>query len=663
MSKGKISKAKKTTIVRAAGGFGMKKVDMSADVRRIYRMFVDGDETEAYDQLAHLCYQYPDYLEANQLMANLALELDDMKSYGRACARLMQLQPKNANHVYGFAGTLMTQQHPLLTLKMMQQAIALDPDNAMADYAQTSIAMIEEELDDLLAPANNLPKEQAIEVLTLHEWAQVYLNWGDYEKCRETELQVLKMKPDLMAAMNNLSLVDYTTGDLKSAIAYSEEVLTIEPDNIHALSNLVRYCLLVGAKDRAKVFAEHLKQSQVEAWNPWTKKFEGLSCIGDDVGIIELWQIVKQDEKEVQFLQGDALHLVAVAMARQGEIKQAQELWCKALELSPTLQIAQENLNNSRKPIGQEHTAWPFESKYWITDSMAKELVSSLSSLSKKSQAEVKRTCQKYFSQHPAMITWIETMLDRGDPISAQMALELAKDADLPPLWEIIMQFALGQHGSDDLRNQAVMALVRAEKLDSEPVQMWLKGKWQKISLINYEFHNETPYEHSPKVMNLVGSVIALLKKGTSSDAIEAEKLSQQALAIKKSPDILNNLAVAYQLQNRDSETMALCRQIVADYPTYIPAKVTLAGFHMNEKELDQADALLKPVIQQKRIHIDDLATFSEGYLRLLILQDQIPAAQTWLQLWEQVTPDHSRIPFWHKQLDLLSVKKNRDND
>jgi tetratricopeptide (TPR) repeat protein len=656
MPKGKKPAGKKPALIRTASGFGMKQVDFAAELRRIDRLFMDDDNQQAYNQIHALCRRYPDQIELHQRMAHIALELEDMQGYGRACAQLMPLQPKNPNHVYGFVSSLMNGAHAVLTWQMLKQAIALDPDNDLVTQAEESIAFLDNSLDELLAPTN-LPRDEAIAMMTIHEWAQVYLAWGEYDKCRELELQVLELKPDLMPALNNLSLVAFIQNDLPTAIAQSEQVLTIEPENIHALSNLVRYCILSGDRPRAQAFADRLKVSQADAWDPWSKKIEGLSYVGDDVAIITLWETLTDQESEKSTITSIALHLVAVALARQGEIEQARPIWQRALSREPGLAIAQANLHNCDKPLAQRHRAWPFSVDFWMTETMRQDLVKGLTPIRQAEKTgKLGGFCRQYFEQHPQTIDWIELMLDRGDPTSSQMALDLAKNAETPQLWEIVRAFALGQNGSDGLRNDAAIALVRANQLDPEKVRMWLNGAWQEISLITYEFHEDQPFEHSPKVLKLIEQALTLLRTGTPAAGIAAEALLQEALAITTAPDLLNNLAVAYLLQDREAEGIDLCRQIVADYPTYIPARVSIARFHLLKQETDVAAALLQPILKQSRFHIEDLATFSEGYLLLLVQQQELVRAQGWLQLWTQVTPDHPRVEFWQQQLGLLTA-------
>jgi hypothetical protein len=56
------------------------------------------------------------------------------------------------------------------------------------------------------------------------------------------------------------------------------------------------------------------------------------------------------------------------------------------------------------------------------------------------------------------------------------MAAELARHADTQEVWDILKTFALGQSGSDQLRNQVANRLVQADQLEPEKVRMWMQG-------------------------------------------------------------------------------------------------------------------------------------------------------------------------------------------
>jgi tetratricopeptide (TPR) repeat protein len=662
MAKAKKAAAKKAAIVRTTNGFGTKKIDITAELRQLERQYDNGDSQQAYQQLLRLCHQYPDQLAPQQLLAPLALEMNDMGSYGHACFRLMQLQPHNADHVYGFASTLFGQGHMLLAGEMFQKANTLEstkpsPDHSTIAKAEEMIATLQSKFDEIIAHLDlTVDRQTKIAVLADHEWAQVYLHWGEYDKCREFEHKVLARQPDMLPALNNLSLVAYSEEDLSTAIAYAEKVLGIEADNIHALANLVRFSVLSGQFDHAKTCADRLKASQAEAFDPWLKKIEGLSYLGDDASIIELWQNLQHKKQELKILPALGLHFVAVAFARQGNIKQAQELWQTALQLSPSLTLAQANLKNLRQPTAEQHRAWPFSLEYWLTNTMHKELTVELMPIIQAKPEKQKQLCQDYFHRHPHLIPWVEIMLDRGDPATCQLALMLAEKADMPELWKILHQFSLGQGGSEKLRYQTANKLVQVGLLDPQKVRMWIQGDWREVMLLNYQLHDDPPDHHPKIVEELLIKALALLRTQTEPAGIQAEALLKQALAIKTSPDLLNNLAIAYRLQGRDHEAKTLYRQIIDNYPTYVSARVNLAGYHLQAHETNEAGELLKPLLKLQRFHFEDFAFFSEAYLQWLVQEDQIQAAKTWLNLWQQAIPEHPAIDFWQETLKKLSI-------
>ncbi|NJM45591.1 MAG: hypothetical protein HC860_04955 [Alkalinema sp. RU_4_3] len=448
----------------------------------------------------------------------------------------------------------------------------------------------------------------------------------------------------MTAALNNLSLIAYIQDNLAGAIDYGEQVLGIEAENIHALSNLIRYYVMCGQTDRAKDLGKRLQASQLIASNAWQKKFEGLSYLGDDGAIVELWQELQQDKTELEILPAMGFHFVAVALARQGEITQARKLWHKALQQSPNLKVVQDNLKNLSQSQGNCHSAWPFTVDHWMVGGIQKALTTNVPLIIEAPAAQRKQLCHDFLNQHPSVIHWIAVMLDRGDPISCTMAAEMARHSDTQESWDMLKTFALGQRGSDKLRNQMANRLVQASQIEPENVRLWMQGKWQEVFLINYEFHDEPPYEHPPQVEALLTQALIALRTNTKVGGREAEALLKEALSLKVAPDLLQNLAVAYEQQGQNQEAYKICHQIVADYPDYIPATVGVALYYLREGKIDQAAASLKPILKHQRFHFDDFIIFSNVYMQVLVQQDQMTAAAGWLKIWKQVTPDEPEL-------------------
>jgi tetratricopeptide (TPR) repeat protein len=653
-----MAKGKKPALVRATKGFGSKAVDVNAELRRIDRLFFSGHQAQAYQEIQAFCKKYPGQIEAYQRMASLALEMDDNEGYCQACAKVMALHPKDEERIYTFALALYAEGEIVLAARLFNKAIALAPDKPQVPKIQEFLNKIQPALDKILVPLHwPENRETALDIIADHEWAQLHLKWGEYEQCRSLEQQVLKRKPDMTAALNNLSLIAYIQDNLAEAIHYGEQVLVIEAENIHALSNLIRYCMMCGQTDRAKDLGKRLQASHLLASNAWQKKFEGLSYLGDDGAIVELWQELQRDKAELKILPAMGFHFVAVALARQGEITQARKLWHKALQQSPNLKVAQDNLKNLNQPQGNCHSAWPFTVDHWMVGGMQQAIAKYLPLIIETPAAEQKQVCHRFLRDYPGLIHWISIILDRGDPVSCAMAAELARHADTQELWDILKTFALGQSGSDQLRNQIANRLVQADQLEPENVRLWMQGKWQEIFLINYEFHDELPYEHPPQVEALLTQALIALRTNTKAGGQQAEVLLKEALSLKVAPDLLQNLAVAYELQGQGQEAYKLCHQIVADYPDYIPATAGVALYYLREGKIDQAAALLKPILKHQRFHFDDFIIFSNVYMHCLVQQDQMTAATGWLKIWKQVTPDVPELITWEKKMATVNLR------
>jgi tetratricopeptide (TPR) repeat protein len=152
---------------------------------------------------------------------------------------------------------------------------------------------------------------------------------------------------------------------------------------------------------------------------------------------------------------------------------------------------------------------------------------------------------------------------------------------------------------------------------------MSLAGKGQETSALTYELHHE-PHKHSRKVNNLLANALELMRRYDVDEAKQAEVLLKKALEVEpNAADLLNTLAVSYQLQNRLDEAQALFEQIQIQQPDYILASVIPAQTHLLKGEIAEAEALL------------------------LLAQNNKEAAVGWLQLWQQATPDHPLITAW----------------
>src|SRR5207237_7960477 len=99
------------------------------------------------------------------------------------------------------------------------------------------------------------------------------------------------------------------------------------------------------------------------------------------------------------------------------------------------------------------------------------------------------------------------------------------------------------------------------------PITLGVDGGCRELTLTSFEVTGEPSSVRSGEVTDLAAEAHAALQDG---DGIKAERLLKQALEREPdAPDLLNNLAAAYGLQDRIEESNALIRQIHARFPDY----------------------------------------------------------------------------------------------
>jgi tetratricopeptide (TPR) repeat protein len=648
-----MAKQKKKSVQLATSGFGVKTIapkQLDAKLRRAADFAEAENWQGALGILVPLSQQYPDDKRIWGFLSDASFESGDRQLYQKACERLFAITA-DSDYAYALGSAYFRNMHPLMALSSWRQALTLDPNHESAAQVRKAIKRLEPMEKEVLAQLN-LTGPEGVAIAILHEQGQAYLEQGDYQEARQAESKILENYPGFIPARNNLSLVSWMEKDVEGAIATATSVLEIEPDNIHALSNLINFLVLSGDAEAARVYGDRLKSSHADAWDGWTKKVEGLTYLADDAGVVEIWhqaQAAKvEDTPSAQFY-----HLSAVALARTGDEKKAIAQWKKALSRNPGWAIAQANLADIRKPMGQRHGAWPFAWRQWFMPASADDFNALLeANLKVKKMDKMSDNFEAFLKAHADVVAMLPRILERGGPNGQDFFLSTAQQLQTPALLSVIKDFALSQNGTDDMRFQAAKLANEAQLMPKESVSLWLDGEWREIALQAYTFHNEPTRRHSKAIERLAKPAFSLIQQGGKAQAIEAETLLRQALKLTtEAPDLMNNLAMALSQQGREDEADELIQEIVASYPDYIFASVGLARQHLVEGELEAAEEILKPFLSRDRFHIMEFGAFSDTYISLLMLQNKKDVARSWFEMWEKVYPEDTKLAYWRPRL------------
>ena len=606
---------------------------------------------EARDQLQALARRDPNNVEILSQLLNVCYELQDTRTYLDVCERLDRLNPHDPDLTYALASAYMVNVRPASALQTYRRFLDRWPQHEHAAEARKTLTALEAQMDGLLRDLG-VVGERGLEIALLHERTLAFLSQGKYPQVREMARELLKRHPDFPPALNNVAQSYAYEGDLAQAVATTERVLVLHPENFHALANMVRYLCLQGQFDQAKVFAERLKPIQVDVVDLYTRKAEAASYLGDDPAVLHAFR----DADRAGHLKpplGDPLlfHLAAVAALRLGNEAQARQYWKQALDISPGFNLAKENMDDLSHPIGERHAPWAFSQGDWLSPRTIQDLRTTLKPHAHNTSRDrvVADAMRRFLRQHPEMPVLVPVLFERGDPNARELALRIAKTAQTPELLAALRDFALSTRGPDQMRFEAARAASKAGLIPPGAVRLWSQGMWRELLLLDFEFDDEPTFKHAPQVEKWLAESIRAEK---ANDADRAEELLQRALAAEPdAPDLLNNLATIHQMRGRMGEANALLRELVEKHPDYSYPRISLALDAIKGGKLEQAEALLRPLLTRKRFNIQEFGFFCHAQMELLLAKHQPEGAQSWLGMWARIDPDHPLIGEWRKRL------------
>ncbi|MGH9942481.1 MAG: tetratricopeptide repeat protein [Pyrinomonadaceae bacterium] len=601
---------------------------------------------EARDVLEELDRLYPERLEVLTELTHVNLELGDTRGHLWACERLSRIVPPDPDITLTLAGSSLLNGYPARALLAFRRFVELWPRHEQAAETRQRMVSLSALLDDMLKDFGE-HGEDGLEIAALHEEARLCLEHGKWKQGRRAAETILSRRPNFIPALNNLSQMAFLEGEWEEAVQLAERVLALDPANFHALGNAARYLYLSDRTDEATQRAAQFKELKTDSPDSWTKKLETLASLGDDEGVLEVFR-----EAERTGAADEAIlhHWAAVALMRSGREDEARKRWRTALKLDPGLELAQENVDDLRQPAGQRHAPWPLAFNNWLSRGAVEDLYKMVEPAARRHDEKgLKRGAQRFVEKHPEVIRLVPVLLDRGDPAAREFALRVTMMTEHPEMLAALRDFALSQRGPDAMRLQAANVAADAGLLPAGEVRLWITGKWQELMLMGFEIHYEPVMKLRPKAARLVTDALMELREGGGE---EAESLLKRALEIEPdSPAILNNLAAAYELQGRKDEAMALEREIHERFPDYLFTRVGLARKHIADGQLDEAAALLNPLLARRRIHIAEYSALCQVQIELLHAQKNTEGARSWLEMWAGADPEHPGIAQWRLRL------------
>jgi Flp pilus assembly protein TadD len=606
---------------------------------------------EADELLNELNRRFPNRPEVLTEMVNVAGTLKDYRTFQSACLSLSKLTPNDPLVLHNLAMAYVFQGRVALSIRTLRRFVQRFPRHELTEKNRVLIAELEVQLVKMTAPEGFPEGPEGFEWAVLHEEAQVFMESGDYAKGRQAAERLIQLAPAMSSPRNNLALMWFMDGAPRRAVETARQVLEFQPENVHALGNLARFLDFTGQAAEAREVLARLKAAPVEKEEHSTKKAETCSFLGDHQGVLDAWDEAQRHGwgGEDEPFEPMFLHLVAAASFRLGREKEARQLWQQALQAAPYLTIAQDNLNDVAKPVGQRDGPFAFPLQNWLPKKYLDDLAQMAQPVARgKQQGGLQNALRRYLDSHPELVAYMPRLLELADGMARNFIAELCGLAATPETLAVLREFALGPHGTDEARFHAAIRLREHEALDKR-VEMYLHGERQEMLLLSYEITHEPEGQLSPAATKLLAKALAALKR---KEGREAETLLREALSLEPdAPSLHNNLAAAFELQGRHQEAMSLTQEIHARHPDYLFAAVNLARAALREKRLEQAKELVKPFLEQERFHVTEMAAYCSFQIELCLAENNRGAAQSWLDKWSQFDGDCD-YDLWQRRIE-----------
>jgi tetratricopeptide (TPR) repeat protein len=439
-------------------------------------------------------------------------------------------------------------------------------------------------------------------------------------------------------------------GNMERALEITEQVLERFPGDLHAQANRLQFLVRLGRREEAQDIAGRLRTVQPEDADDWHKLIEAFTYLGYDATVVSLYEALQKDKDDAGAADSPLIqHWAAVAYSRRDNDKQARKLWQKAQKTLRGLPEVEENLAELKKPAGERANAWPFAFQQWVPRLWLKELARIAQS--ERSESMMIRKTQQEFERNPSLAAAIPLLFERGNAESREFALKAAITFNMP----VLAEFALSDHGTDAERLRAAQAAAEAGLLPrGRPVKMWSRGKLTDIIPMAYEVYEDLVPNHLPRrAQSLMEQAFEARMK---TDFESALRLLDEALTLAPSnPTLMNHKAATLGLLGHDDEARAVVEQTAEMHPDYVFARCAMAEFLAQEGRLDEAHKWLDQLMEQPRFHVSEFSSLCKAQIEVLLAEGRVEGAKSWLQMFEQVNPDHYLLTCMRQR-----VKKGR---
>lgn len=619
--------------------------DLDARLRKATELIEDDRPHEAIDLLEPLAAQYPrvaplhhTIAAAYALLGNLwsslagferAYELTRDPVYWEPLARLYGQLEMNAHAVHAFRQLLRWSS---------RRASGDTAASAAAAGADEILVLLEEELRRM-ADELGISTSQAEQGLRHLEDGSQALHRGDYTACVAANRKAARLLGNWPPPHNNLSLALFFGGKPEEAIATAHRVLSHDPANVQALSNLVRFLAWTGRREEAQTFWARLATLEPSDADDRLKMAEAAAILEQDHAVYDLLRPMLDKEigdETMVTLQPLARFLLAVAEANLRKPEAARRLE-ELQDQLPGAVLLLEPVKAGRPGLGFADRFPYFTASEILPRQQMEELIDLIGRRDKLSERQFRRLMDGFLARFPQAVLAAEKLLwETEAPEGAVLFLEALGN---PAAHAALRRFGLSQAGSDSARIEALHRLVRAGVIQpNETLRVWAEGEWRDVQLRAFEISEQDRPRHDPQTAEL-------LRRGEEAYEAGDERLAEElfARALECDPratEALNNLGAIYAHGGDHARARQMYQAAIEVDPDCVFPRCNLAAYLVDDGDLEAAEVMLAPLANRTHFRPREMAYYSYVQARIHLEKDEDDAARSALEMAVQIDPD-----------------------
>lgn len=567
--------------------------------------------------------------------------MQDHVNMARTAERLVRVQPRNPEAWIMMAQGYIFSMRVPMALNAYRHFLERWPEHKNASKAQAAIEVAEIAVQQTLKEFDMVDSE--FELLVLHDEILFEISCSEFDDAVAKARELLKVKPELVSARNNLVLALFQIGEMDEAVRVCRETCQLFPFNQFAEASLGRLLFLTGNLDEADQIADYIIRDPATQQDAVAMQTEFLSLLGRDDDVRKVVEhaatIPDKDPRCVAALN----HCNAVALMRMGYENEARRCWKTALSQDPSYDPARRNL--AELDTADCHAPWIDPLNKWIPGPVLEQL---LQSIDRRNGQTLTQALKKF----PHIRGMISALLDRGDNAGREFAVLVASHDGSTDMLEALQTFAFGQRGPDPLRYKVLGTLHKKGHIGRGPHRMWIKGTWHDIALFSATIHRNTMVNNNAAFVDLMNKGYILMQQNNFESAVPVFRKCVDL--DPNSPSAMHNLAGA-MLAGRDGESWnqaeKMVREIHERFPDYFFGRTSLAQMEIRAENLERAKDLLKPLHDLDTMHVSEAMGYFSVSIELALAHKQIEGAEASLRMMKSIEPDDSRIELYEHRI------------